>query len=103
MFPVDPEGLAAGGQGNELLARLGKVLHERRGRLEQMLAVVQYQQQLFAAQELHQRFARALPGPGGDGEHRRDGVVHPGRAADGGQLAQPRAVTEPLGYLPRHL
>jgi hypothetical protein len=64
-----------------------------------MLTVIEHQQQFLGPQELHQRLAGALSGPGRHREHRGDGIIDPGGGADRGQLSQPRAVGEP----PRHL
>ena len=86
-LPLDPQALAAGGQDHQPLTRPRQHPGQRRRPVQQMLTVVQHQQQFLAAQELHQRLAGALPGPGGHREHRGDRVVHPGRVADRGQLS----------------
>ena len=98
-LPLDPQALAAGRQDHQPLTRPRKVPGQRRRPVEQMLAVIEHQQQLLAAQELHQRLAGALAGPGGHREHRRDRIIHPGRVADRRQLTQPRAITEPRRHL----
>ena len=99
MFSLDPQALAAGGQDHQPLTRPRQRPGQRRRPLEQVLAVVQHQQQLLAVQELRQRLAGVLAGPGGQREHRRDRIIDPGHVADRGQLSEPRAVGEPRRHL----
>ena len=64
-----------------------------------MFTVIEHQQQFLGPQELHQRLARALFGPGGHREQQGDGIIDPGGVADRGQLSKPRAVGEPWCHL----
>jgi hypothetical protein len=68
-----------------------------------MFTVIQHQQQLFGAEELHQRLASAHAGRGGHREHRRHRIVHSGRVAHRRQLTQPRPVTKPSRHLSGYL
>jgi len=100
MFPLDPQAFAAGRQDHQPLTRARQRRGQRRRPFKQVLAVVEHQQQLLGAQEFHQGLAGALPGPGGEGEHRGGRVVYPRRAPNRGQLTQPPAITEPRQHLP---
>jgi len=85
-LPLDPQALAAGRQDHQPPTRALQGPGQRRGFGEDLLAIIEHQQQLLGAQELHQRLAGALAGPGGHREHRGDRAVNPGRVADRGQL-----------------
>jgi hypothetical protein len=99
VFPLDPQALAAGGQDHEPFARLLQDAGQRCGLIEQVLTVIEHQQQLLSAQELHQRLAGALPGSGGHREHRRDRIVRQGGVADRCQLSKPRPIRKPFRCL----
>ena len=60
-LPLDPQALTAGRQDHQPLARPRQDPGQRCRPFEEMLAVIQHQQQLLAAQELHQRPAVLWP------------------------------------------
>jgi hypothetical protein len=97
------DGLTAGGQhahivdgGQQCLAQLGH-------RSEHVLAVVQHQQDLLAAQDGHQRLSDRSAGILRDSQPGRDRRRDLARIPDGGQLHQPGPVGEPRSHRPRHL
>ena len=90
-LPLDPQALPAGRQDHQPAARPLQHPGQRRRSGQQMFTVIEHQQQLLVAQELHQRLAGGLPGRGTHREHRSDRIIQADRIADRGQLAQPRA------------
>ena len=102
-FPLDPQALTAGCQDHQLLTRSRQRPGQRRRALEQVLAVVQHQQQLFAVQELRQHLTGVLAGPGGQREHRRDRIIDPGRGRGAGpaqRATRRRRTAAPPGRRP---
>jgi hypothetical protein len=95
LLPADPQRLAAGGQDSHRRAVAQDVGHELADGVEDMLAVVQNQQQLFGGQHLAHPRPQTDTGVGLHGEGGGDDLDHGLGVGGRRQLAQPH----PLGEL----
>jgi hypothetical protein len=90
VFPVQAEALPAGGEHDHIGACPAHRLDQLGDRFEEVLAVVDYDQQLLGAQELDQGLLQRHPAAGRHAEHRGEGGCHPVGVAHRRQLHQPR-------------
>src|SRR5262249_19192095 len=91
-FTRDAESLPTRGENSHVRTITDDAIHQPRDRSEDVLAVVDHQEELLAAQELEQQIADGDSGARIQAEDAGDGVRHGVSLAYSVELAQPRTV-----------